>query len=331
MLFINLLISSTLITISSLSWFTAWMGLEMNLLSILPLMKTKMNKLTAEASIKYFIIQAMASACLLFSIIFFSNLNILMLSFNSLNSIILNLALILKMGAAPLHFWLPEIISGLEWMSAFTVLTWQKIAPMILLFYSLENTLFISLIILLSSLVGGIQGLNQSCLRKIMAYSSINHMSWMICAMISSLNLWLYYFLIYAITNLWMISMFNKFRIFQINQMSKLFSFNKPMKFFFTLNFFSLGGLPPFTGFLPKWLTLNFLINMNHNALSLTLVITTLMALYFYCRVMFSSITLSYSESLINPLTHKFSSLYFSLNMLTLSILPLAFSLSSLF
>nr|ARH54819.1 NADH dehydrogenase subunit 2 [Trigonopterus sp. 6 AH-2016] len=326
MLFINLLVSSTLFSISAITWFSAWIGLEMNLLSMLPLMKTKNSNLAAEASIKYFIIQAMASATLLFSIILFSNLNLFnFLNSPSLTSVMVNLTLILKMGAAPLHFWLPEVVSGLGWGPIFTLLTWQKIAPMILLSYSMKMILFMSIIIILSSLVSGIQGLNQTCLRKIMAYSSINHMSWMMCALMGSFNLWFYYFVIYSITNLNILLMLNKFRLFHFNQFSKMFAYNKKLKGFFMLNFISLGGLPPFSGFLPKWMTINLIIGMNYQILGLILTSLTLLSLFFYCRLMFSSLTLNTSESLTLAQINKLSIFFFLSNLFTLSMLPLCF------
>nr|YP_009937385.1 NADH dehydrogenase subunit 2 [Trigonopterus triradiatus]QNT26882.1 NADH dehydrogenase subunit 2 [Trigonopterus triradiatus] len=330
-LFSNLLVSSTLISISSITWFSAWIGLEMNLLSMLPLMKTHNNNLAAEASIKYFIVQAMASATLLFSIVLFSNLNFFNFNSSPIASMMVNLALILKMGAAPLHFWLPEIVSGLKWAPIFTLLTWQKIAPMILLSYSMKSVLFISMIIVLSSLISGVQGMNQVCLRKIMAYSSINHMGWMMCTLMGSINLWFYYFVIYSLTTLNILLVMNKFRLFYFTQLNKLFTYNKPLKFFFMLNFISLGGLPPFSGFLPKWMTINLIISLNYQALGLALISLTLLSLFFYCRLTFSSLTFNLAESLISTQINKLSSLFFLFNLSTLSILPLSFAIAQFY
>nr|ARH54741.1 NADH dehydrogenase subunit 2 [Trigonopterus sp. 3 AH-2016] len=330
-LFFNLIILSSMISISTMSWFSAWMGLEMNLLAIIPIMKTKKNKLSAEACIKYFIIQAMASSMLLFSVIMFTNMYLnKSTSINLSPAILSNLALLLKMGAAPLHFWLPEVISGLNWFSIFIILTWQKIAPMILLSYNLSNPLLLSAIAISSSLVSGIQSMNLVCLRKIMAYSSINHMGWMLCAMISSINLWLYYFLIYSLINLSIMTLMNKFQIFFLSQLSKMISENKMLKFMFMLNFLSLGGLPPFLGFLPKWLTLNFLINMNFLTLSMLMVLSTLITLFIYMRLTFSSLTLLNQETLPMKQPSILPFLFPLINSLTLWGLPLYFFFSNL-
>nr|YP_009937424.1 NADH dehydrogenase subunit 2 [Trigonopterus kotamobagensis]QNT26934.1 NADH dehydrogenase subunit 2 [Trigonopterus kotamobagensis] len=329
-LFISILFSSTMISISALSWFTAWVGLEMNLLAIIPLMKTSLNKFSAEASIKYFIIQAMASSSLLFTVILHSSISFLNFSILTLPSLMLDLTLILKMGASPLHFWLPEVVSGLNWSLVFTILTWQKIAPMILLSYCLTTPPFMAFFIILSSLSSGISGLNQVCLRKIMAFSSINHMSWMLATLLESLNLWLFYFLIYTAMNMNITLMFHKFSLFYINQLNKLTPLNKMLKFFFMLNFLSLGGLPPFIGFFPKWLTINFLINSSFSVLSLILVTLTLLTLFFYTRLTLSIFTLNSSESLIKLQTKILSSWQYSFGFLILLSLPLCFFMPSI-
>nr|QNT26843.1 NADH dehydrogenase subunit 2 [Trigonopterus tounensis] len=329
-LFSSILISSSIISISALSWFSAWIGLEMNLLAIIPLMKSPKNNLSAEASIKYFIIQSMASSILLFSVILFSYMSLFSHPNKILGSI-MNLALILKMGAAPLHFWLPEVISGLDWGLVFTMLTWQKISPMILLSYCLYSSMLLSVIIILSSLVSGILGMNQMCLRKMMAFSSINHMGWMMSALLSSMNLWLYYFLIYSFTNMNMLIMFNKFHLFYMNQLNKFLSFNKHLKFLFVLNLLSLGGLPPFMGFFPKWITVNYLITLNYHFLSIILVTLTLLTLFFYMRMSFSSLMLTSLESLANSQISKFSMWQFFFNLMNLASLPLCIFLVNFF
>nr|YP_009906686.1 NADH dehydrogenase subunit 2 [Elaeidobius kamerunicus]QLI52329.1 NADH dehydrogenase subunit 2 [Elaeidobius kamerunicus] len=298
MLFFNTMILGTLISISSMSWLTAWIGLEINLLSLMPLMKSHNNSNSAEAAMKYFIIQAMASAMLLFSVIIFTNSKTNSIEVSTISSILISSAILLKLGAAPFHFWFPEVMSGMDWKMAYILMTWQKIAPMILLTYTTMVPMFLSVIIIFSSMISGLQGLNQTCLRKILAYSSINHVSWMISALLVSTTTWMYYFITYCIINLNIILIFKKFNIFFISQLSKLFNFNKKLKFFFMLNFLSLGGLPPFLGFFPKWLTVNQMIFNKFYTLMMMLIIFTLIILYMYMRLTFSSFTMNTEESL---------------------------------
>nr|QED57325.1 NADH dehydrogenase subunit 2 [Anthonomus rubi] len=313
-MFYSTLLTGSILTISGISWFTAWIGLELNLLSIMPMMKDKM-KSTSEAMIKYFMIQAMASSIILFSILIFQLMKEINLS--NYTYILLNSALFMKMGAAPFHFWYPEILSGLSWENNFIMLTWQKIAPMILILNTSFSLILISLLIIFSSLLGSLQGFNQICLRKILAYSSINHIGWMLSSFLTSHTIWLFYFLIYSLINMNIIVILQKMNIFYMNQINKLFSFNLKLKFIYMLNFLSLGGVPPFLGFIPKWLVINFLIINNFYTLSMILIIFTLLALFMYFRITFSTFSLFYKQNILNY-SNKISYFIFFLNFLTI-------------
>nr|YP_010277850.1 NADH dehydrogenase subunit 2 [Turanoclytus namaganensis]UHY95165.1 NADH dehydrogenase subunit 2 [Turanoclytus namaganensis] len=321
-LFFCTLLVGTLITISSYSWFSMWLGLEINLLSMIPLMSNSKNLYPSESALKYFITQALASSIVLFSIIVMMNLkesapqdseNLLMM--------ILNSALLTKVGAAPFHSWFPEVMEGLDWVNCLILLTWQKIAPMIMIMYNMNMTAFFSSIIIFSSLISGILGLNQISLRKIMAYSSINHIGWMIAAMHSQ-SIWIVYFIVYTIISINIVTIFQQNKIFSIKQLNSILNQSKPLKILFIVNFLSLGGIPPFLGFIPKWLTINSLVNMNFYLISFILIIFTLVTLYFYLRITFSTLTILSTETIINKIPVK-NFLPFSVNFLTLSGLAL--------
>nr|ALO76795.1 NADH deshydrogenase subunit 2 [Loberonotha olivascens] len=330
-LFFNSMIMGTLMAISSYSWLSMWMGLEINLLSIIPLLSSTKNIYPSESALKYFITQALASIILLFSIILSLNMyeyiptnpsNFLMMMMNS--------ALLTKMGAAPFHFWFPEVMEGLNWMNCLIMLTWQKIAPMILLMYNTKMILFLSIIIIVSSLVSGTMGLNQTSLRKILAYSSINHIGWMIASMFTFQTIWILYFIIYSVISINIIIIFSTLNIFFLKQLFSSMNNNKLVKILFIMNFLSLGGLPPFLGFLPKWLTVNFLIANNFMFLSFILIVSTLITLYFYLRITFSTLMINSNETLI--LTQKYNNFtIIAFNFTTLSGLLICTFLFNLF
>nr|ARH54977.1 NADH dehydrogenase subunit 2 [Deporaus tristis] len=317
-MFFQTLMIGTLIAICSYSWMSMWIGLEINLLSMIPLLSNSKNLFPSEAALKYFITQALASSILLFSIIVSLNLNDFPQSFNNYPMMIMNSALLTKMGAAPFHFWFPEVMEGLEWMNNLIMLTWQKIAPFVLIMYNHKMTMFMSTIIIFSSMIGGIMGLNQTSMRKIMAFSSINHIGWMLASSMNSQSIWSIYFIVYSIISINLILVFNTLNLFNLNQLYNSLNSKKLFKFFFILNFLSLGGLPPFMGFFPKWLTINNLVNSNFLVLSLILIISTLITLYFYLRLTFSTLTINSSESKIyfsDPIS--FTTIIF--NLLSLS------------
>nr|AML25994.1 NADH dehydrogenase subunit 2 [Staphylinidae sp. BMNH 1274240] len=292
-LFLSSMFIGTIISISSNTWLGMWIGLEINLLSIIPLMNNKKMAPSSEAALKYFITQAVASSILLFSIIFMSIIIFNNKTYDNLMTLIFNSALLTKMGMAPFHFWMPEVMEGLTWMNCLIVLTISKFAPMILLTYNITYNFFFIIIILLGMMISGIMGLNQISLRKIMAFSSINHMSWMITAMFFMNSIFLWYFLMYTFLSISIIWMFNYLNIFYIKEL--IYSINKTFmfKFLFIFNFMSLGGLPPFIGFMPKWLTIQFLMYENNIMISFLMILLTLLTLFYYLRIIYSSLTLS--------------------------------------
>nr|ADG62378.1 NADH dehydrogenase subunit 2 [Stegana mengla]ADG62379.1 NADH dehydrogenase subunit 2 [Stegana mengla] len=296
-LFVIIMIAGSLITVTSNSWLGAWMGLEINLLSFIPLMSDNNNLMSTEASLKYFLIQALASTVLLFAIILLmikNNINY-EIDLSYITMIILS-SLLLKSGAAPFHFWFPNIMEGLSWMNCLMLMTWQKIAPLMLISHvNIKFLLFSSII--MSVMVGSLGGLNQSSLRKLMAFSSINHLGWMLMAINSSEMIWLIYFMMYSFLSFTLTFMFNNFKIFHFNQMFSLFFNSKILKFVLFMNFLSLGGLPPFLGFLPKWLVIQQLTLDNQYFMLMILMMSTLITLFFYLRICYSAFMLNYYEN----------------------------------
>nr|QLY89491.1 NADH dehydrogenase subunit 2 [Hylemya variata] len=293
-MFFGILMMGTLISISANSWLSAWMGLEINLLSFIPLMSD--NKLmSTEASLKYFLTQAMASSVFLFAMI------LLMLtsnksSYNYFMEMMIFSSLLLKSGSAPFHFWFPNVMEGLSWLNTLILMTWQKIAPLMLISYIMFKPLII-MSIMMSSLIGALGGLNQTSLRKLMAYSSINHLGWMLAAINSNNLLWMIYFSFYIFLTFSMIFMLKMSKISHINQLFLMFFHSKTMKFFLFFNLLSLGGLPPFLGFFPKWIVIQYLTINNQLLLLIFMMLMTLITLYFYTRLCYSAFMLNYYDN----------------------------------
>nr|YP_009344636.1 NADH dehydrogenase subunit 2 [Pycnarmon lactiferalis]APU51901.1 NADH dehydrogenase subunit 2 [Pycnarmon lactiferalis] len=291
MFFMFILFFSTMISISANSWFGCWIGLEINLLSFIPLINKSNNILSSEASLKYFLVQSIASINLLFFIIF---MMILMKNFemNNFFSIMINSSLLMKMGSTPFHFWFPNIIEGLSWMNNFIIMTWQKITPIILLSYYFNKN-FLIIIIIMNSIIGAIGGLNQTSLRKLLAFSSINNLSWMLASIMISENLWMFYFIMYSFMISIMCFLFYMMNVFFINQLFFI-NMNYMIKLSLLINFLSLGGLPPFIGFFPKWIIINFLLMNNFFFMTFILIMMSLIMLFFYIRILYSSFMFNY-------------------------------------
>nr|YP_003359523.1 NADH dehydrogenase subunit 2 [Gandalfus yunohana]ACC62357.1 NADH dehydrogenase subunit 2 [Gandalfus yunohana] len=274
---------------SSSSWFGAWIGLELNLLSFIPLISISMNSYFSEAALKYFLIQALASTLIIMS-------SCLILLTPIISTSLILMSLLLKLGAAPFHFWFPQISEGLSWPQTILLMTVQKLAPMFLISYLLTYPTLSQIVILsacLSAIVGAVGGFNILKLRKIMAFSSINHMSWMLIAMSINDTMWLMYFFFYALISPSITVLFHFISAFHL---SDLLSSNYPKSFYvltLPLSLLSLGGLPPFTGFIPKWIMIQVLI-LNQMIFPLfILLFSALITLYFYLRILIPFILLS--------------------------------------
>lgn len=308
LIFLLTLFIGTIISVSSYRWLGTWIGLEINLLSFIPLLKKKNDPLATESSIKYFLVQALASTIFLFSIlIIIITRNIIrdLMNINQFIMIIINSSLLLKMGAAPFHFWFPEIIEGINWINRLILITWQKIAPMMLLSYTLKSSNYIIFIIIISTIIGRIGGLNQTRIRKIIAYSSINHLGWIISSFLNNEIIWIIYFRIYSFISITFVLIINIFNIYYLKQIFSFINKNLLIKFIILINILSLGGLPPFLGFLPKWIIIQYLRN-NYIYLTLFIILITLITLFFYLRIAFTRLILIHNELNFN-LTMNFN------------------------
>nr|YP_009236833.1 NADH dehydrogenase subunit 2 [Bematistes alcinoe]AMJ17290.1 NADH dehydrogenase subunit 2 [Bematistes alcinoe] len=281
--FFFLLIMSTLISITSSSWLGCWMGLEINLLSFIVLMSMPLNFINSKLTLKYFFIQSIASLNFLFSIItLFTFLKML-----EFIPIFMNLTMLMKLGSAPMHFWFIKISKKLSWNNNFFLMTWQKISPMIFISYMMNFNLMIYTTIL-NMLISMKGSFNQTSLRKLMAFSSINNLGWLISTLLISENLWTLYFSFYFFFTLLICSIFQTNKLFYLNQLFNLNN-NFMFKLMIFLNFVSLSGLPPFSGFFPKWMTLNNLILNNQLLLSFIFVMSSLIMSFVYFKMIYSS------------------------------------------
>nr|AAY99311.1 NADH dehydrogenase subunit 2 [Austrofundulus guajira] len=288
------MIMGTLITTSSSHWLIAWMGLEINTFAIIPLMAQKHTPRAMEATIKYFIIQTTATAVLLFASI--SNAWILgqweIQQINHpLTITMIYVALALKLGLAPLHAWFPEVIQGLNLMTGFILATWQKLAPISLMFQLPNcNPLVITSVGLLSILMGGWGGLNQTQLRKILGYSSIAHLGWMMLVIQYTPALAFMTFIIYVMTTFFLFFSFWLTQATSINALSTSWTKTPIISITSSLVLLSLGGLPPLTGFFPKMMILEELTEQNLALTATTAAISTLLSLYFYLRLSYTMV-----------------------------------------
>nr|ALR96021.1 NADH dehydrogenase subunit 2 [Etheostoma basilare]ALR96022.1 NADH dehydrogenase subunit 2 [Etheostoma basilare] len=282
----------TAITFASSHWLLAWMGLEMNTLAIIPLMAQHHHPRAVEATTKYFLTQATAAAMLLFA----SATNAWLTGqwdiqqmAHPLPITLITLALALKIGLAPVHSWLPEVLQGLDLTTGLILSTWQKLAPFALLLQiQPANSVILMALGLASTLIGGWGGLNQTQLRKVLAYSSIAHLGWMILVLQFSPSLTLLALLTYFVMTLSTFLVFKLNKSTNINMLATSWAKAPAITALAPLILLSLGGLPPLTGFMPKWLILQELTKQDLAPTATLAAMSALLSLYFYLRLSYA-------------------------------------------
>nr|APG38531.1 NADH dehydrogenase subunit 2 [Kaloula sp. East Luzon] len=288
-IFFSSLATGTTITLSSHHWLLAWVGLEINTLAIIPLMTKTPHPRAIEAATKYFLTQTSASALILFSTM--TNAWTLgewdIESFSTSTTTPITIALCMKLGLAPLHFWMPDVLQGLPLSTGLILSTWQKIAPMMLLIQAPKvNSLSLLMLMgLLSIVIGGWGGINQTQLRKIMAFSSIGHLGWMVIILKFDPNLTMFNFILYIIMTSAMFMALLTLNATKMSQLSTSWPKTPTLALITTLTLLSLGGLPPLTGFAPKLMISAELIKQSSLVFTGIMLLTSLLALYFYIRM----------------------------------------------
>nr|AVP81829.1 NADH dehydrogenase subunit 2 [Sylvirana annamitica] len=279
----------TSLTLSSHHWLLAWAGLEINSLAIIPLMLTKSHPRAIEATLKYFLTQATASALILFSALINAwhtgEWSIHTLADLPTNA--LTIALMMKLGLVPVHFWMPEVIQGIPLHVGLIVLTWQKLAPMSIIIQSshllnLNLTIFLGLA---SILIAGWSGIGHTQLRKVLAFSSIGHLGWTIIVLKFNPDLALFNFFVYVIMTTAAFTTLIFINTTKFSEFATSFHKDPHLTVMMTLLLLSLAGMPPFLGFAPKILISMELVQQDTILLASTTMATSMLSLFFYLRL----------------------------------------------
>nr|AEA72854.1 NADH dehydrogenase subunit 2 [Notropis chrosomus] len=283
----------TTLTFASSHWLLAWMGLEINTLAIIPLMAQHHHPRAVEATTKYFLTQATAAAVILFASTtnawITGEWNMTSMSDPIATAMILT-ALALKIGLAPMHFWMPEVMQGLDLLTGLILSTWQKLAPLALIIQTAPafDPLLLTTLGLMSALVGGWGGLNQTQLRKVLAYSSIAHMGWMIIVLQHAPQLTLLALLVYILMTSAAFLTLKLSHATKINTLATTWSKSPLLTATAALVLLSLSGLPPLTGFMPKWMILQELAKQGLPLTATVMALAALISLYFYLRLCYA-------------------------------------------
>nr|YP_010127473.1 NADH dehydrogenase subunit 2 [Sabella spallanzanii]QPO99969.1 NADH dehydrogenase subunit 2 [Sabella spallanzanii]UJM44191.1 NADH dehydrogenase subunit 2 [Sabella spallanzanii]UYP50935.1 NADH dehydrogenase subunit 2 [Sabella spallanzanii] len=242
----------TLLVFLSSWWILTWIGLVMNLISIIPLITIKKSSSSSEIAMKYFILQLIAGTTLL--------LMPLMSPFTSplLITLLFTAASVLKLGAFPFHIWVPQVMESLSWPMILFMSTWQKLAPLGLILMTSEiiNQSYLIMLGTMTMVMGGLGAWTSTSIKTLFAYSSIAHTGWMLMISMFSFQLTMLYFILYII-QMWA---FCTLMYSMQNTESDLIPSHPAMPtkpaLTLTLLLLSTSGIPPFIGFAQKLMTI---------------------------------------------------------------------------
>jgi len=355
-----------ILLILSFDLILLYLAIEIQSISFYILSCLKKNSaFSTEASLKYFILGSLASALFLFgcSLIYgitgtinFKDLTTIFINFNDQSLLIIGSLFILssiffKLAIAPFHFWSPDVYEGAPTIVTAFFSIVPKLSIFVIyirffnnIFYDLPNLIswwvaYGGLCGFLSILVGSIIAIKQTRIKRLLAYSAISHMGYILIGLITGniegIQSVFFYLIVYIITNIciWG-SILGIKKIKFISELKNLFLINPLLIFTLLISFFSLAGVPPLIGFLSKLFVFISTIESNLYVILLFSVFLSIISTFYYLRlikiiIFEKSNILNFLESnLIVSYITKFMSFvitccFFSLFLLFMFPLPL--------
>ena len=331
--FLTLLLFALLgmmIMMSANSFLTMYLGLE--LLSLCLYAMVALNRDSAastEAAMKYFVLGALASGMLLYGMSMMYGatgsltLNEVLeqvknLSKDSTQHTFLVFGLVFmvsgiafKLGVVPFHMWIPDVYHGAPTAVTLVIGTAPKLAAFAMAMRLLVGGLghlavdwqqMLAILAVLSMAVGNVTAIAQSNLKRMLAYSTIAHMGFMLLGLLSGMvggnflnapDAWaaaMFYTIVYVLMSLgsFGVLVFLSQKGFECENLEDLKGLNRRnpwYAFLILLLMFSLAGVPPTVGFYAKLVVLSAAVNAGHLWLAVVAVVLSLIGAYYYLRI----------------------------------------------
>nr|YP_001648668.1 NADH dehydrogenase subunit 2 [Igernella notabilis]ABW83948.1 NADH dehydrogenase subunit 2 [Igernella notabilis] len=297
---ILVVILSSIFLVSSENWLTVYLSIELLTLSLLILITIKQNSvLGAEAGIKYFVLGAVSSGLFLFGCVLIygltSEISIQGGELTKINEnagkTLITISLLFKLSVAPFHMWAPDVYEGSPTAVTALVATVPKIGMFSIL--AQIGPIYNILIICagLSMIVGAIGGLNQTKIKRLLAYSGIGHMGFIVFGVgngcLEGYQASLVYIIIYTIMVICSFSIILSLNLKKnlLSELSNVSRLNPVIGGTLSLVFLSMAGVPPLIGFLNKWLIIQAGIINQYYLMSIIAVVSSVVAGINYVRV----------------------------------------------
>ena len=272
-----------------------WVALELNIVRVLPLLRFERGPYGGEVRIKYFLVQAWGSALFLAGFLFGQ--------FRRIGAPLVVLALLIKLGAAPLHLWFIRVLRLRRLETLVLLSTVQKVIPLLLLQHIGGRGSLVVASAMGSALVAGWGAFNHSGLRVVLAYSSIFSVAWCLRAFLGASWLWLTYLGVYAVR---LVVFVRACATKNLTRLTQLYLFSGVVRgaLFVFFSMASIGGLPPMASFWVKLAVLDSLTSRGNFGLAALLLGGSVWILYLYIRVAYFSRTQGNSAVLSSALGH---------------------------
>lgn len=312
-----------LMLISSNDFLITYLSIELQSLALYVLVTFKKNTIfSTEAGIKYFIIGSLASIFLLFGFslsysifgsINFNELFLLTLCGNLevfhfyyyLSIFFILAGLFIKLSIAPFHMWSPDVYEG----SPSSITVFMSLVPKIsfliilfrLLFFTfnfLFNEIFLVIIFsaVFSIFIGSFLSLKQKTFKRLLAYSSITHVGFLLMSLstgtLQGFQSFFVYLLVYLVMTLNVWTVFLSLRVKKVNllnaflvNLNSLFYTNSFLASILVLTLLSMAGIPPLAGFWTKYLVFLSLIDSNYFYIAVITVFLSTVSVFYYLKI----------------------------------------------
>jgi NADH-quinone oxidoreductase subunit N len=309
-----------MILVSSDNFLSLYLGLELLALPIYALIAiSKQYRNSSEAAMKYFVMGAMASGLLLYGVsllyggsggLEFHTIAREFLGQAGTPNLALQFGMIFvlagvafKLGAVPFHMWLPDVYQGAPIPVTMFIGTAPKIAAFgmtirILINVFPENVsdwqMLLSFMAVLSLIIGNLAAIMQTNIKRLLAYSTISHMGFILLGIISGavsgITPSMFYVISYVMVVLatfGLISALSKngLEVEKINDLKGLGKKSPYISLLLLIVLFSLAGIPPTIGFYAKLFVLNSLLEQGNIGLAITAVVMSVIGAYYYLRI----------------------------------------------
>jgi NADH-quinone oxidoreductase subunit N len=350
-----------MLLVSANSLLTVYLGLELLSLSMYAMVATQRDSAVAsEAAMKYFVLGALASGMLLYGMSFLYGVTgtldlselLIRVSVAEDKRLLLTFALVFllvgisfKLGIVPFHMWVPDVYQGAATPVTQFIGTAPKLAAFGMAMRLLVDGLWglaedwqqmLVILAVLSMAVGNILAIAQTNLKRMLAYSTIAHMGYLLLGMLSATASGyaasMFYVSIYALMSMGAFGLIvllgsRESEADQLTDLAGLARRSPWFAFIMLILMFSMAGVPPFAGFWAKWFVLKEVVQADYVWLAGVAVMFSLVGAFYYLRI----IKLMYFDEPAHPQRLEASAdIKLVLSVNGLAVLALGFAPSAL-